>query len=307
MIIYVDKKMMGRVNYPLLKEEFNEVEIVDNLENSSSIDAMVIMNSQLAKINIDDYPKLKWIQLLMAGYDNVDVTSIREKGILISNARDIFSIAIAEDVISKILFFNRNTKYYLESMKKKVWQPIQREPEIFNSTIAILGTGSIGKEVAKRLKSFQVKKIMGYRNKLEEVDGFDEVYNDQEGLMIMCKEADYLILALPLTESTKRIIDREKLRLMKKEALIINVARGDILDQDALIEALENEWIRGAGLDVTTPEPLPISSKLWTLSNVFITPHNASSSPYMQDRLYELTRENLRRFLNNQEVKYLLN
>jgi len=140
MKIYVDKKMMGKNSYPKLVSAFSNIEFVEDLDNNLDVEAMVIMNSQLAKLDIDKFYKLKWIQLLMAGYDNIDVDSFKNKGIMVSNARDIFSISIAEDVFSKILFFNRNTAYYLESMKNKQWIPIKKEPEIFNSTISILGT-----------------------------------------------------------------------------------------------------------------------------------------------------------------------
>jgi D-2-hydroxyacid dehydrogenase (NADP+) len=304
--IYIDKKMMGRDNYPKILAEFKEVDFLDSLEEKAEIEALIIMNSTLKKLNISEFPKLKWIQLLMAGFDNVDVLGYKNKGILVSNARDIFSISIAEDVISKILMFNRNTKYYLESMNNQTWEPISKEPEIFNSTITILGTGSIGQEVAKRLKAFDVKKIYGYKQTLESVPYFDEIVNDETGLEEIIRISDYLILALPLNSKTYHLINKNKLKLMKKNSLLINVARGEIIDQDALVEVLKNKMIRGAGLDVTTPEPLPHNHDLWKLDNVFITPHNASSSPYMKERLYEMTRDNIKLFVTGKEIKYLL-
>jgi len=305
MKIYVEARMMGKNNYPLLIEKFSNVQIVNDFEDKD-LDAMVIMNSTLKSINIDDFPKLMWMQLLMAGYDNVDIEALKHKGIAISNARDIFSISIAEDVISKMLFFNRNMKYYLQSMNERKWKPISKEPEIYNSVVSILGTGSIGQEIAKRLKAFGVKQINGYKRIYSKVENFDYIYTDNLGLEKMIQEADYLIIALPLTQETYKMIDNRKLNLMKPSAVLINVARGDIIDQEALIDHLKGKKIRGAGLDVTSPEPLPIDNQLWMLDNVYITPHNASSSPYMKERLYQLTIENLSRFINNQEPKYLL-
>lgn len=306
MKIYIDKKMMGRDNYPKILAEFKEVDFLDDLEEKAEIEALIIMNSTIKKLNITEFPKLKWIQLLMAGFDNVDVLGYKNKGILVSNARDIFSISIAEDVISKILMFNRNTKHYLESMRKQNWEPISKELEIYNSTVSILGTGSIGQEVAKRLKAFNVKKIYGYKQTLESVPYFDEIVNDETGLEEIIKISDYLILALPLNSKTYHLINKNKLELMKKNSLLINVARGEIIDQEALVDVLKNKSIRGAGLDVTTPEPLPQNHDLWKLDNVFITPHNASSSPYMKERLYEMTRDNINRFVTGKEIKYLL-
>ncbi|MDT8337304.1 MAG: NAD(P)-dependent oxidoreductase, partial [Candidatus Izemoplasmatales bacterium] len=257
MKVYVDKKMLGRNNYPKLIEQFNNIDFVDELDNNYDIEVMIIMNSTIKNLDFSKYHNLKWIQLLMAGYDNVDIESLKDKGILVSNARDIFSISIAEDIFSKILYFNRNTKHYLNSMISQTWNPKKKEPEIFNSTISIIGTGSIGQEVAKRMKSFGVKKIYGYKKQQVEVPFFDEIFTDESGLNFLIKEADYLILALPLTKETYHFIDAKKIALMKQSAVLINVARGNIVEQDALVKALKQKQIRGAGLDVTTPEPLP--------------------------------------------------
>lgn len=306
MYIYVDKKMMGTQNIPLLLDEFPQVNFVDSLEKNQEIEALIVMNSTLKSLDIEKFPRLRWIQLLMAGYDGIDIDKIKSLGITVCNARDIFSISIAEDVFSKILYFNRNTNYYLESMKKAEWKPISKEPEIYGSTVSILGTGSIGQEVAKRMKAFGAKRILGYKKTLSSVDFFDYVFNDSKGLNYVIKEADYLIIALPLSEETYNIIDKTRLNLMKTSALLINVARGNVIDQDALIEVLTAKKIRGAGLDVTTPEPLPADSVLWNLQNVFITPHNASSSPEMKNRLFEMTRINLRKYIRNEELLYKL-
>ncbi|PKK87869.1 MAG: D-2-hydroxyacid dehydrogenase [Tenericutes bacterium HGW-Tenericutes-7] len=287
-------------------KRFPNIEFIEELDKAFDVEAMIIMNSSLKNVNVDNYPNLKWIQLLMAGFDNVNVDYIKSKNIMIGNARDIFSISIAEDVFSKILYFNRNTKFYLQSMASKTWNPIKKEPEIFNSVISILGTGSIGQEVAKRMKAFGVKKVLGYKQKVSVVPYFDEIYTGSSGLEYVIKNADYLILALPLNKNTYNLINEKSFDLMKENAVLINVARGDIIDQEALIKALKQKKIRGAGLDVTTPEPLPETNELWTLDNVFITPHNASSSPYMKDRLYQMTVENLEAYLSGKKPKYLL-
>jgi phosphoglycerate dehydrogenase-like enzyme len=306
MKIFIDYKMMGRNNYPLLLEKFKSIEFVNDFNGNEDIDAMVVMNATIKNLDFSRFKKLKWVQLLMAGYDNVNVDALKANGVMVCNAQDIFSTSIAEDVFSKILYFNRNTNHYVDSKRAKIWEPIRKEPEIFNSVVSILGTGSIGQEVAKRMKAFGAKKIYGYKRSLSQVPFFDEVVCDLAGLVRIIKAADYLIIALPLTEDTYHLIDADKLSFMKDDALLINVARGDIIDQKALIDALKSKKIRGAGLDVTSPEPLPQNNELWVLDNVFITPHNASSSPYMKDRLYEMTKENIQLFINGQKPKYQL-
>ena len=306
MQVYVNKKMMGRVNYPKLISEFPEVDFVDEITDGNNIEVVVCMPDFLVKHDIYKFKNLKWIQYLMAGYDTVNVKKLNEHNILFSNAQDIFSTSIAEDVFTKIFYFNRNVKHYLEAMKDKEWRPIKKEPELTGSVIGILGVGSIGKEIAKRMIPFGVKKIIGYRSQDRQAKYFDEIYTGKSGLYEVIKQSDYLIVALPLNKFTENIINDETLGLMKEDAILINVGRGPLVDQSALIKALQNKKIRGAGLDVTAPEPLPKDSPLWEMENVYITPHNASSSPYMKDRLFQLTVENLRRYIEGEEVKYLI-
>jgi len=123
-------------------------------------------------------------------------------------------------------------------------------------------------------------------------------------LALALTKADYVILALPLTPKTEGMFDARKFGLMKNSALFINVARGKIVNQSALIDALSNNLIRGAGLDVMDPEPLPSDNPLWNMKNVYITPHNASSSPFMRERLYQMVVKNLDRYLANKPVMY---
>jgi phosphoglycerate dehydrogenase-like enzyme len=306
MKIFIDNKFIPKDEYQHFINQFSDIEFVHHLEENKDIEVFFGLNATLTQVDLNDYHSLKWVQLYMAGYDNVDVESIKSKGIMVSNARDIFSITIAEDVISKILYFNRNMKEFTENKKQKIWKPIWKDKEIWHASIGVIGTGSIGKEVAKRLRPFEPSTIMGYRTKNEPVEGFDQVLTGPSGLKTLIQTSDYIILAVPLTKETNHLMDQEKLSWMKKEALLVNVARGKVIDQDALIDVLENNQIRGAALDVTDPEPLPISSKLWTLENCYISPHNASSSEYMVERLYQLTLDNLSRYLNQEKIKYLL-
>lgn len=306
MRVYVDKKMMGRENYPALLKEFPNIEFVNEVKSDSDIEFAACMPWFFDDPRAYELKNLKFVQFLMAGYDTIDIKKLRKNNIKFANARDIFSISIAEDVFTKILYFNRNVRHYIKSMEKKVWEPIRKEPELTGSIIGILGVGSIGKEIAKRMIPFGVKKIIGYRNHPRSEQYFDEIYTGKSGLIKVISQADYLIVALPYTEKTNQIINKETLSYMRPNSLFINVGRGKLVNQDDLEKVLENKKIRGAALDVTDPEPLPENSPLWTMENVFITPHNASSSPFMKDRLYELTRDNLRRYIEGKKLKYLL-
>ncbi len=306
MKVFVDKKMMGRNNYPKLIKEFPDIEFVEE-DDIEDIEVAVCMPYFFKNHDVFKLGKLKWIQYLMAGFDTVDIEKLTRKNIKFSNAQDIFSTSIAEDVFTKIFYFNRNVKHYYESMKTASWEPIRKEPELTGATIGILGVGSIGKEIAKRMIPFGVEKVIGYRQSLKPEQYFDEIYTGEEGLKKVLNTGDYIIVALPLNDSTYQIMNEKTFKEMKNTALIINVGRGGLVNQKDLINSLKNKMIRGAGLDVTDPEPLPKGNPLWSLDNVYITPHNASSSPFMKDRLFKLTVENLHNYLENKPVKYLLN
>ena len=303
MKVYLDKRVLGEDNVKRLQKMFPDIQFVTGDSHIEDIDIGIIMPRFFQGKDASSFKRLKWIQFLMAGYDDFDFNDFNRKSIVFTNAQNIFSTSIAEDVLTKILFFNRNVNHYLSSMDEGKWDPIREEHEITHSTIGILGSGSIGREIAKRLKPFDVH-IIGYRRKNQSLPNFDEIVTGESGLQDLLKKSDYVIIALPLTTKTHHLINERRIAIMKDDVLLINVARGDIIEQKALYEALVNHQIRGAGLDVTSPEPLPKDHPLWSLDNVFITPHNASSSPYMKKRLTKLVMDNLYRYLNDQPLLY---
>jgi len=305
MKVFIEKRFIPRQEYESFISEFSGVEFVHDLSDKE-IEVFFGLNQTLIQIDLEEYHRLKWIQLFMAGFDNVDVESIKARGILVSHARDIFSKTIAEDVISKILYFNRDLKTFTEQKQTKTWAPIWKEKEICRSIIGIVGTGSIGKEVAKRCQAFEPSQVIGYRTKNEPVTYFDRILTGDEGLNELMRVSDYVILAVPLNDQTLGMIDQKKINLMKQDALLVNVSRGKVIVQSDLVRALEANQIRGAALDVFDPEPLPEDSALWTLDNCFITPHNASSSEHMVDRLFTLTKRNLNHYLKGETIEYLL-
>lgn len=305
MYVYFNPKSIGHIYTEELIKTFPNITFITDPKDAYLSDVIAVMPDFFTDQDLNRFDKLKFVQLLMAGYDNFDFSPFEDKDIIVSNAVDIFSTSIAEDVLTKIFVINRNVKHYLEMMNSGTWSPIRKEPELIGSTIGILGTGSIGKETAKRLKSFDTH-ILGYRTKNEPVEYFDEILTGNEGLEELLKRSDYVIVAIPLSEKTFHLLDESKLSLMKEEALLINVARGKVIDQEALVRVLQAKKIRGAGLDTLTPEPLPRDHPLWSMENVFITPHNASSSPYMQVRLKDLIVKNLKHFIENSPIEYVV-
>jgi len=298
MKIYIKQKSIKADNYNILVKRFPNVEFIDNVEDSYQADVAIVFPGFVTEENLKKYPNLKWIQLITAGFDKIDFNAIKNYNLEITNAKGVYSKTIAEDVFCKILTINRNVKYYLNNMETKEWKHILNEPEICNSTVGIIGVGSIAKEIAKRMLAFEAK-VIGYRRKKVSEEFFSEIFVGEEGLEDFLKKSDYVILALPLNENSIGLINKDKLNYMKDTSVLINISRGEIIVQDDLIEALKNKKIRAAALDVTSPEPLPKDSQLWELENVFITPHNSVSSPYLYDRITELLIENIQKYLNN--------
>lgn len=305
MIAYINPNSIGHVRYEELKLEFPQINFVDSIEASKNADIVLVMPQYFKEVHPRELKNLQWAQLLMAGYDSVDFSGFDKDKVTFTIALDVFSTSIADDVFSKILYFNRNMSHYLESKKTATWSPIRKEPEIYGSTVGILGCGSIGKELAKRFKAFGAKTI-GYRTKAGTLDNFDEIVSTRNGLIHLLETSDTVVVALPLNSSTKHLLDKSLLSKMKADSLLINVARGDIIIQNDLIELLQNGHFRGVGLDVTSPEPLPSDNPLWSIERVYLTPHNASSSPYMQQRLKELCVRNLKKYLQNEPLEFVI-
>lgn len=297
MTIFIEPKKIRYHNYDKVVEMFPDITFVSEEINSYQADVIMVYPEFCTKENLSKYPNLTWIHLLTAGYETLDMDAVREKGVTLTNSKGVFSTTMAEDVISKMLMINRNTKLYLENMKRRIWYTPRTELELIGSTVGIIGAGSIGVEVAKRLKAFDMN-VIGYKRSYTTLPHFDYIYVGDDGLKKVIEQSDYIIVAIPLSKTTYHLFDAEKFSWMKPSSVFINMARGNIVDQDALIEALKNKKIRAAALDVTSPEPLPYESELWDLENVFITPHCSVVSPMLYTRMTNLVIENIKRYQN---------
>ena len=246
--------------------------------------------------------KLRWLQLISAGAEGyIDLNLYKNKDILLTNSRGVYSLPMAEHVFAMILAHNRNIQEYALLKKDKSWNKVLDTKDLYGSTIGIIGLGDIGIEVAKRAKAWGVRVLALKRTPSKKQDYVDELYLGQE-IDDLLRQSDYIVLSLPATKKTKGIISEEKLRIMKPNAFLVNVGRGQLIDQEALIKALSNNWIGGAGLDVMTPEPLPYDSPLWELPNVIITQHSSYMSRGNNKRRFEMFIENLRRYLNKENL-----
>jgi phosphoglycerate dehydrogenase-like enzyme len=250
---------------------------------------------------IDRMPKLRWIHTYSIGVDHPMYRPIVERDITFTNGAGSQSIPIAQHILLMMLHHAKRMDVWEKAQADRAWRHAPSD-ELTDKTVALFGLGGIGGEVARLAKAFRMR-VIGLRRRSEPVSNVDELFSSGEAGRL-CAEADYLVICAPLTRATRGAIGAAELAMMKPSAYLINVARGPIVDESALVHALREGRIAGASLDVFEVEPLPADHPLWTLPNVVITPHTAPASPWHIRRGTELFLENLRRF---GEGKDLLN
>ncbi|HEY8170071.1 MAG TPA: D-2-hydroxyacid dehydrogenase [Candidatus Limnocylindria bacterium] len=240
-------------------------------------------------------PRLRWIHSASAGVDRISTAVVRDRGLVVTNARGVFSRPIAEYVVMMSLAISRRLPQLLELQRERTWQPL-RGREMSELTIGIVGYGSIGEEVARLLAPFGCRVLATRRHpdrgsgNAESVEllGLDDLHE-------VLRSSDIVVVAAPLTEETAGMIGAEQLAEMREDAWLINIARGRLIDELALRRALESGWIGGAVLDVFSEEPLSPESPLYRTPNVIITPHTSWASDRVIERTVDLFVDNLRR------------
>lgn len=251
----------------------------------------VVCNALFQYNDITKFKNLRFIQLTSAGMDRVPLDYVNEKGIKIANARGVYSIPMAEWVVLKILeIYKKSREFYKAQAERK--RKKQRDLlELNGKTASIIGFGSVGQAVAKRLSAFEVHVIAVDVEKLES-DLCDEAYAIDD-LDIVLAKSDIVILSIPLTQETRHIIDAGRISCMREQSVLVNVSRGEIIDESALLEAVKHQKFLGIALDVFEEEPLSSNNPLWSLDRVIITPHNSYISDRVKDRLFNLLIANL--------------
>lgn len=262
---------------------------------------VVVAMSPFRGSNIEKFTNLKFFQAISAGYETLPIDAFKEKGIKFSNARDVYSVPIAELTVMRILEIYKKSAMYMKQQERHEWKRDFRLQEITDKKIAVLGTGSIGVQIAKRLKAFDAVTI-GFNRSEKPAEYFDYVYSIYK-FSDMAGEFDVIIAALPLNNGTVHIINEDILSKMNNKSILINIGRGQSVDTTALCEVLNDRKILGAALDVFEEEPIPKDSPLWEAEGLLITPHISSGSNYMNKRIYDLVYDNLKAFAEGAEVK----
>jgi len=273
-------------------------------------------------------PHLTWVHSATSGVERALTPAARARDVLVTNARGVFSRPIAEHVLLMILAVSRHLPELLELQRERTWQPLEGR-ELRELTIGIVGYGSLGRSVASLASAFGARVIAMRRHPegvgaggaagaaasatadrvgADEDDGFpfepriDRVVGP-DGLHSLLAESDIVVLAAPLTPETEGMIDEAAVAAMKRDAWLINVARGRLVDDTALVRALRDNRIGGAALDAFRDEPLPPGSPYWELPNVILTPHTAWSSARVLDRSIDLFCDNLVRFSRGEPLR----
>ncbi|WP_135362751.1 D-2-hydroxyacid dehydrogenase [Halosimplex halophilum] len=251
-------------------------------------DAQVLAGFELDEERLDRAENLELFACSYAGVDHLPLEAFRERGVAVTNASGVHGPNIGEYALGAILSFTRGFLESRRRQRRREWRSHQAH-ELAGSTVAVVGMGSIGESVVQRLRGFEVDTV-GVRYSPEKGGPTDEVYGYDE-IAEAVADAAYVVLACPLTDETEDLVDEEVFLTMPPEAVLVNVARGGVVDTDALVDALRWNSIRGAALDVTDPEPLPEDHELWTFENVLITPHNAGHTPQYFERLADIVAE----------------
>ncbi len=240
---------------------------------------------------------LKWVQTWAAGVETLP-RELMEHPCVLTNMQRVFAPVIAETAIALMLSLTRGlAQHAIPKFRERKWES-ERLPleDLLGKTLALVGLGGIGTETARRACNGFGMRVLAVDPKPFPKPDFVEVLREPAWLMEMVPQADVLMSAAPLTKETRLMFNDAVFQKMKRTAYFINVSRGGLVDQDALVRALKEGRIRGAGLDVTTPEPLPPEHPLWDCPNLVITPHNSGRAPIRQVRLVSLVVENVRRY-----------
>jgi len=248
-------------------------------------------------------PRVRWLHSASAGVENVLFPALIESKVPVTNSRGLFSEALAEFVLAAILLFAKDLPRMLRSREAGRWDPFDIEL-IQGRWLAILGYGDIGRAVAQRARAFGMKiAALRQRPELSRHDSLVDRLLGVDGLHELLRLADYLVLALPLTPRTRGLIGEAEIAVMKPSAVLINVGRGPVVQEAALVHALRGRRIRGAALDVFETEPLPAGYPLYECDNLLLSPHCADHFPGWKRRAMEFFLENFERFRNGEPLR----
>jgi phosphoglycerate dehydrogenase-like enzyme len=262
------------------------------------------ISSQQGDVILQSHPELRWIHSGSAGVDHILTPAFLASKVVLTNSSGVHAESIAEWTVAGILALEKDLRTIFRQQEAREWEKVER-PQLTGKRVVILGGGHLASEIAKRLRPFGVRLIC-VRRSGRAAPEFDETHSVDE-LLNVCRTADWLIVAAALTDSTRGLVDQKVLNALPPTSRLANVARGEIVDEHALVNALQQGRLAGAMLDVFSTEPLPADHSLWSMPQVIILPHTTWRSPQVREKQLTLFKENLRRFVKAEPLLNVVN
>jgi phosphoglycerate dehydrogenase-like enzyme len=280
----------------------NLVKITNSSDIRNHLEDTEVVLGNISSSLLPSAKELKWMQSFAAGMEGMS-KELKEHPCTVTNMQRIYAPVIAETAIALLLSLTRGlTQVSIPAFAQKKWMDVPADfplADLYGKTIGIVGMGGIGSETARRLHyGFNMRVLATDAKPLPKPDFVDELH-EPAWLMKMVPQVDVLMSAAPLTPITRQMFNEAVFSKMKHSAYFINVSRGGLVEHNALVKALKEKNIAGAGLDVVSPEPLPADNPLWTCPNLVITPHNSGFAPIREERAVALVAENVRRYSND--------
>jgi phosphoglycerate dehydrogenase-like enzyme len=299
-----------------LRQQFPQLQVVypsNSAEGEAQLrDSEIVVTVSLSSEQFRAATKLAWIHSPAAAVHDLMTAELVNSEVIITNGRDVHGPVVAEHVMGLIFAWAKSIPLAVRLQQKHqwgkeiIWNGRNRPREIAGATAGLIGLGTIGRAVARHASALGMN-VIATRERPEQgsAEGVHQVLASSQ-IDRLLEQSDFVVLAAPITPSTRGLINSERLARMKADAYLINVGRGQLVDEAALIDALRDHNIAGAALDVFDTEPLPAESPLWDLENLLITPHTAGLTEKLWERQYALFSENLQRYLNHQPLLALV-
>lgn len=283
-------------------------EIIRRLGDKDAL--LCLLTDKIDKEVIDAGPKLRVISTYSVGFDHIDVKYATSKGIYIGHTPGVLTDAVADLAFALLLAIARRIVECDNLIRNGEWvvawaPTFMLGDAVYGKTIGIIGLGKIGSAVARRANGFNMKIL--YYDKIRRESIEKELNAEFKSLEDLLKESDFVLLSVTLTEETFHLINEDRLKLMKKSTYLINISRGKVIDEKALVKALKENWIRGAALDVFETEPIGKDNPLTKLKNVILTPHVASATNETRSKMAEIAAKNLVNVLKGEDPLFLVN
>ena len=273
-------------------------------------DAAVILHwsatRELLRAALLASPRVRWVHSRWAGLDSLLFPELVESDVTLTNGSGVFSQSLGEFALAVVLYFAKDFPRMLRNQRAEKWEPFDLD-ELAGQTAGIVGYGDIGRAVARRLHAMGMRVLAMKRHFPETADPLVERFYKPEAMAEMLGACDYVVVSAPLTPETRHMVSRAQFAAMKPSAVVINVGRGPVIDQAALVRALAEGRIRGAGLDVFEQEPLERGDPLWTMENVLVSPHTADHTRDWVDEAMRFFLRQYERFAQGKPLENVVN